>query len=161
MNWLQRLSHHPIFSRGPVIETSFTVDVLDDLPPSPGASTIRGEDSESSESDETFGDNDSTDHSRPLAIVRGTEIWVAHGSQLRIASLVDFKSRCENGQDPSTSSYKVCRSFSYFLLILQTPTDIGYRECQVSYPCDCTQSSFPSGGTCRRSPSAPPRCRAR
>lgn len=41
-----------------------------------------------------------------MTVVRQTELWVAIGKEIRITSLIDWKSKCE-GKDWHTASYKV------------------------------------------------------
>ena len=43
-----------------------------------------------------------------MTVIRQTELWVAIGKEIRIASLIDWKSKCEGtGEERRSASYKV------------------------------------------------------
>jgi hypothetical protein len=109
-SWLNALASHPIFSTLPAgaSTSSFAIPA----PPSPNASSIRNDaDDEEEEEDHhesTF--RHDTDQSQSAGrkskacIVRNTELALAVGKTVRIASLAAFKTRIESARSSQSSS---------------------------------------------------------
>ncbi|KAM0750009.1 hypothetical protein T439DRAFT_381540 [Meredithblackwellia eburnea MCA 4105] len=94
-SWLQTLSNHPIFtlpastsSAQPALSTHPSLSELA-RPPSPALSSIFGPSKTASQ------DEKSTGKKTRMVIARGTDLIVAVGSELRIASLAECKTRFE------------------------------------------------------------------
>ena len=113
-SWVDALASHPVF-----VSSGAAADLLDG-PPSPGASSIAAP-SFVDDSDDEIAANATINSSRVrtavgsaggrrrvLAVVRSSELLVVVDGEVRLASLSDFKSAHEQGQDPSQASYKVC-----------------------------------------------------
>ncbi|KAK4690605.1 nucleoporin NUP82, partial [Phenoliferia sp. Uapishka_3] len=101
--WLDLLPHHPIFDL-PAAHSLTTHSSIAELarPPSPALSSIFGKTTSSHNNpNSTTKRQQKAERDQPggrksrAVIARGTELVVAVGRQLRIASLLDVKARCE------------------------------------------------------------------
>ena len=156
--WLEALAAHAVFSSSSPPSSS-AAHHGDQLPPSPGLSTVasfHGDESTTFAGSHAHGSESAVHRHQATCVVRKTELLVAAGSAIRLADLAHFKTRVEaasgqervdedvpggHGGDTTAADYAGPSTLGSFKVVLPLQREPREQQSIKADPCNNRQTA--------------------